>query len=94
MGIIKDKLTAWVKKATETATETVKEITKEDASRKLDILGDIAKVGILTLLTVATFKSASHGGIIKEAVASEPVAQAVTPVVQIFLGEGKGVHIQ
>lgn len=101
MGLIKEKLTGWIQKATTTATETVKEITKEDVNKTLDVLGDIAKIGIFAALTVGAFKSSSTTHKVVETVqASEVlqpvahVAQAASPVVQIFVGEGKGVHIE
>ena len=101
MGAIKDKITGWIQKATETATETVKEIAKEDTSKKLDMLGNIAKIGIFTILTIGAFKSPRTTSKVVQTVAAsdvlEPVvhtAQAAAPVVQIFLGEGKGVHIE
>ena len=96
MGIIKDKVTGFIQKATTTATQTVKDITKEDASRTLDMLGDIAKIGIFTVLTIGAFKSSSTPAATNVIKTVEPVAraaQATAPVVQIFLGEGKGVHI-
>ncbi len=104
MGVIKDKVTGWIKKATETATDTVKQITKEDAANTLDILGDLAKIGIFTVLTIGAFKATSAVSTTSKVVQTvaaadvlEPIvhtAQAAAPVVQIFLGEGKGVHIE
>ena len=104
MADIKDKVTGWIKKATETATDTVKQITKEDAANTLDILGDLAKIGIFTVLTIGAFKATSAVSTTSKVVQTvaaadvlQPIAQTAqtaAPVVQIFLGEGKGVHIQ
>lgn len=97
MGFIRDKLEGFVKKAAETATETVKEITADDTKDVLDILGDVAKIGILVGITVFAVKHAGTTGKVVSRVPSseviQPIASAATPVVQIFLGEGKGVHI-
>lgn len=101
MGVIKDKVAGWIRKATETATDTVKQITKEDATNTLDILGDLAKIGCFVALTVGAFKASSTTSKVVQTVAAADVlqpiaqtAQTAAPVVQIFLGEGKGVHIQ
>lgn len=56
------------KKIAQDAVDSVKEVSTEAAADKLDILGDLALVGIFSLLTVKAFKSASddrddrHGG--------------------------------
>lgn len=100
MGFIRDKWETIVKKATETATQTVKEITKEDTKSVVDVLGNVAKIGIFIALTASAVKGASTvHNVVKTVPASEvlePVVRtaAATPVVQIFLGDGKGVHIQ
>lgn len=98
MGFIRDKLDKFVKKATETATETVKEITKDEARDTLDILAGIAKIGIFVALTAGAIKGAGTVdnvvSTVKASEAIEPIAKSASPIVQIFLGEGKGVHIK
>ena len=95
--MIKEKITRWIQNATQTATDTVKQITKEDAANRLDILGNIAKIGVFAVLVVASIKGASSTAeVVKQVKVQEVVepAKAVAPVVQIFLGEGKGVRIE
>lgn len=98
MGVIKDKINSWVKKATETATETVKQIAKDDVNEKLDILEGIAKIVLFSVITVGAVngvhKIAPHVKVEDTIKPIADVSHAAAPIVQIFVGEGKGVRIE
>ena len=50
----------WVQKASLTAKETVQKATQEDIQRTVDVIGDVAKVGVFLALTIMAARSGKH----------------------------------
>ena len=86
----------WIGKVVEVAKGEAEESVREDVQKRLDYIGDVAKIAIFGVITVMAIKASNGPNIFKPehavttAVSAIPAAQ---PVVQIFLG-GEGATVR
>lgn len=55
-------LEKWSRKAVETVKDQAKDVMTEDTAEKLDILGDVAKIGVLAALMISAFHGKHKAG--------------------------------